>query len=82
MFTSNRTALTGHGDPNFLGREFITPEYFGSIPGDDTGALRVFTNNDGSPTGFGTTMFFLGRQANGSKFVDRRGGTAFDHPSE
>ena len=32
----------------------------------------------GSKTGFGTTMFFLGRQANGSKFVDRRGGSSFD----
>ena len=47
MFTSNRTALTGHGDANFQPREFITPEFFGSIPGDESGTLRVLTNNDG-----------------------------------
>ena len=82
MFTSNRTALTGHGDTNSQEREFITPEYFGSIPGDLSNTLRVVTNNDGSPTGFGTTMFFLGKQSNGSRFVDKRGRNSWDRAGD
>jgi hypothetical protein len=82
MFTSNRTVLSGHGDTNVQEREFITAEFFGSIPGDTTRSLRVFTNNDGSRTGFGTTMFFVGKQANGSKFVDKRGGSKWDQPGD
>ena len=59
---NNRTALTGHGDTNLEDREFVTSGYFGSVPGDATGKLRVVTNNDASKTGVGTTMFFIGTQ--------------------
>eukprot|EP00756_Hemistasia_phaeocysticola_P052942 Hpha_TRINITY_DN28274_c0_g1::TRINITY_DN28274_c0_g1_i1::g.116785::m.116785 len=71
MFRSNRTALTGHGDTNIEGRELVTADYIGGLPGDPRGgATRLVFNNDASATGSGTTMYFIGTQKAGGHFVD------------
>ena len=64
LFTSPQDVLPGV----FEQREFVTPEYFGSVPGDPQkgNTTRVFTNNGADS---GTTMYFLGEQSNGSPFV-------------
>eukprot|EP00729_Bicosta_minor_P016635 gene16635-32831_t len=82
MFTSNRTALTGHGTTAIEGRELVTPGYIGSIPGDASGTIRVITNNDASSDGQGTTMFFVGKQLNGGRFTDLRGETLWDQAGD
>ncbi len=80
MFTSSHTALTHHGDHNVENKEFVTVDYIGSMPGDETGRVRVIVNNDASATGMGSTMYFIGLQANGSRFTDLRGGESFSEP--
>ena len=80
MFTSSHTALTHHGDHNVENKEFVTVDYIGSMPGDETGRVRVIMNNDASATGMGSTMYFIGLQANGSRFTDLRGGESFSEP--
>jgi hypothetical protein len=80
MFTSSQTALTHHGDHNVENKEFVTVDYIGSMPGDETGRVRIIMNNDASATGMGSTMYFIGLQANGSRFTDLHGGESFSEP--
>lgn len=78
MFTSNITMLDQSEHA-----EFVTPEYLGNIPGDTKkGATRIVTNNDASDVGSGTTMYFIGTQENGGRFLDKKGGTEFASPGE
>jgi len=52
----------------------VTPSYTGNLAGDPRGGrTRLLTNN--VCTG---TSYYLGTQANGSRFTDRDGGWAFD----
>eukprot|EP01052_Picozoa_sp_SAG31_P029343 SAG31_NODE_2909_length_4921_cov_6.411240_5_plen_595_part_00 len=80
MFTSNRTVLTAHGEHSIEAHEMVTPDYFGGLPGDESGRVRVITNNDASATAGSSTMYFIGRQANGSRFTDLQGGSSFSAP--
>jgi hypothetical protein len=63
MFVSAEDVLpqTKHTD------EFVTPNFFGGIPGDPrSGRTRVLTNNAMADNG--TTEYYIGLQANGSAF--------------
>lgn len=63
MFVSNVDVLpqARHTD------EFVTPNFFGGIPGDPRGGrTRVLTNN--AMVDNGTTEYYIGLQANGSAF--------------
>ena len=54
--------------------EMVTPSFTGRIAGDPLGGrTRLLTNNVCAGT-----SYYLGTQANGSHFLDRRGGWAFD----
>jgi len=64
MFTTPVTMSGQFKSPNAIEREFVTAGYFGGVPGDpDGGTTRVVTQNNAGPT------FWVGKQANGSKFV-------------
>jgi len=63
MFTTNVTKSGMEEKPGAITREFVTSGYFGGLAGDpDGGKTRVVTQNNGGPT------FWVGKQANGSKF--------------
>jgi len=73
MFTTNITMSGGVRHIGSVNAEFVTPDYFGGLPGDpDGGATRVVTQNPAhSPVcpPFGSCMvFWVGRQSNGSTF--------------
>ena len=56
----------------------VTPSYTGNILGDPRGGrTRLLTNNICSGTNY-----FLGVQANGSRFLDSKGGWRFDGEGE
>jgi sucrose-6-phosphate hydrolase SacC (GH32 family) len=64
MFTTNMTKSGMQTSVGAILREFVTAGYFGGLPGDpDGGTTRVVTQNEGGAT------YWVGKQANGSKFV-------------
>ena len=74
MFTTKDDALV----KGTSRAEMVTPSYTGNLQGDPRGGrTRLLTNN----VCHGTT-FFLGLQANGSKFLDRKGGWTFGEDGE
>ena len=73
MIVTNKTPLD-----DSVTAEFVTSGYFGNVPGDPRGGLtRVVTNNGGKANG-GSPIFYLGLQANGSKFLDAAGKNDFE----
>ena len=74
MFTTNDDAMAKGGSRG----EMVTPSYTGNLAGDPQGgSTRLLTNN----VCHGTT-YWLGNQANGSKFLDRKGGWTFARDGE
>lgn len=70
MFTTKDDAMTKGGARG----EMVTPSFTGNLRGDPrAGRTRLLTNNicEG-------TCYYLGVQANGSKFLDREGGWGFN----
>lgn len=67
MLSTNKTyPCNTQGQCGLKLNEFVTSNYFGSVPGDPLGGKsRVFTANQGPDTGAGTA-FYIGTQSNGS----------------
>ena len=74
MFNSRDDAML----KNASRAEMVTPSFTGNLHGDPRrGRTRLLTNN--VCTG---TSYYLGTQANGSRFLDRNGLWRFDGPGE
>ena len=74
MFTTKDDAMTKNSSRG----EMVTPSYTGNLRGDPRdGMTRLLTNNICSGTNY-----YLGVQANGSRFLDRRGTWGFDGEGE
>ena len=74
MFTTKDDVMT----KNESRGEMVTPSYTGNLRGDPLGGrTRLLTNN----ICYGTN-YYLGIQANGSRFLDRRGAWRFDGEGE
>eukprot|EP01052_Picozoa_sp_SAG31_P043253 SAG31_NODE_7147_length_1776_cov_1.202743_1_plen_384_part_10 len=62
--------------------EFVTSGYIGAIPGDPRGGLtRVVTANQ-APGNPSSTVYYIGLQANGSRFLDGQGKNEFSGAGE
>ncbi len=62
--------------------EFVTSGYIGAMKGDPRGGhTRVVTANQ-APGNPSTTVYYIGLQANGSKFLDQAGTNEFAGPGE
>ena len=77
MLVTNRTPLDRSETA-----EFVTSDFFGNLQGDPRGgATRIVTNNGGTVNS-GSPIFYMGVQANGSKFLDGAGEMEFAAPGE